>query len=333
MTVWDVPDARADGITVVLPTWNRAAGLRRTLDGLAAQESPGVDWDVVVVASGSDPVAHRVVSELPFPSPFDLRVVDEERTGASNARNRGLAASRRVVAFIDDDCWPEPTWLREITGPVLDGRWSACGGRVRLDAAVSRPPWLGDALLSFLSEYDRGDESVELGPEDYLLTANAAFDAARLSAAGGFDPALGPNAGVPMVDDDVDVCRKVRRSGGRIGYVPTAVVVHDLPPSRLRPAYLLGRMHAQGRSDWLLGRQELGRRVDRGVAAALGQLVREQRSILRQGPWHRSVALHSAGSLCRAAGFVRQSVSPRSGSLSPAPRRRKGAGARPAGPG
>ena len=304
-----MPSPRADGVTVVVPTWNRRAGLERALRGLEAQNDPPVDWDVVVVASAGDPIAHQVAAG-PWTLP-GLRVVDEARPGASTARNRGLSVSRSVVAFLDDDCRPEPDWLARITAPVLEGRWAGAGGRVRLDAEVDVPRWMGDALLAFLAEYDRGEHDRLLDATDFLLTANAAFDAGLLAAAGGFDPLLGPNAGRPMVDDDVDVCRKVRAAGGAIGYVADAVVVHDLPASRLRPSYLVRRMLAQGRSDWLLDRAELATRPDRGARAGLGQLAREQRSILRQGPWHRSVLLHSAGSAARAAGYLQEAAVPR----------------------
>ncbi|MHB1853783.1 MAG: glycosyltransferase family 2 protein [Acidimicrobiales bacterium] len=300
--------SRPEGVTVVVPSWNRPAGLARALEALGAQHAPGLDWEVVVVASAADPVAHRVVAEADRPG---VRVVDEARPGASNARNRGLSVSRRVVAFLDDDCWPEPDWLERITAPVRSGRWTACGGRVRLDRAVPVPAWMGDALLAFLAEYNRGGEDRLLAADDYLLTANAAFDADALAAAGGFDPRLGPYAGRPMVDDDVDVCRKVRAAGGTIGYVAGALVTHELIEARLRPSYVLRRMQAQGRSDWLLDRTVLSSRPDRGAGDGLRQLAREQRSILRQGPWHRSVLLHSAGSLARAGGYLQEAAAAR----------------------
>ena len=314
--------ARAPGISVVVPTWNRPAGLRRALSGLAAQEDPGGPWDVVVVASADDRDAPGVVAQLAGTLPVPVTVVSEPRPGASRARNRGLAASRRVVAFLDDDCRPEPPWLRLITAPVVSGEWAGAGGRVVADPSVPRPRWLGDALLAYLAEYDRGPEPGELGPDDFLLTANAAFDAGLLEAAGGFDPLLGPTAGRPTVNDDVDVCRKVRAAGGRILYVPSAVVVHELPVGRLAPGYVLRRMHAQGRSDWLLDRREHAGSPDRGVGGAAVQLGRELRSILRQGPWHRSVALHAGGSVARAAGFAREAL-----------RRRGAGGAQPGAPG
>ena len=299
---------RPQGITVVLPTWNRPLGLRRALEGLANQSGPGVEWDVTVVASAGDAAARPVVGAVAARMPVPVKVVDEPEPGASRARNRGLETSRRVVAFVDDDCVPGPGWLTAITRPVLGGEWAGAGGRVVADPAVARPRWLGDALVSYLAEYDRGGDPHPLADDDFLLTANAAFDADLLTAAGGFDPLLGPTAGRPTVNDDVDVCRKVRAAGGRILYVPSAVVVHELPAGRLSPGYLVRRMHAQGRSDWMLDRDTNAAARDRGLGAAGRQLGGELSSILRQGPWHRPVALHAAGSVARAAGFAREAL-------------------------
>jgi len=272
------------------------------------QDPPGAEWEIVVVASAADPLATPVVDAVAPRLPVPARIVVEPRPGASRARNAGLAASRAVVAFLDDDCVPERRWLTSITAPVLAGEAAGTGGRVVPDPAVAVPRWLGDALVDFLARYDRGPDPVDLMPDDYLLTANAAFDAALLAGAGGFDPLLGPTAGRPTVDDDVDVCRKVFRAGGRIRYVPEAVVVHDLPRSRLRPGYVLRRMYAQGVSDWLLDRETLVASRSRGTGAAVGRASRELSTILRQGPWHRSVLLHAAGSVARAAGFTRQAL-------------------------
>jgi glycosyltransferase involved in cell wall biosynthesis len=269
---------------------------------------------VVVVASAADPGVAPVVDAMRDVLPVPVTVVEEPRSGASAARNRGLRESAAVVAFLDDDCRPEPRWLADITAPVLAGDCAGTGGRVVADPSVTRPRWLGDALLAYLAEYDRGPEPAVLAPDDFVLTANAAFDAGLLADIGGFDTNLGPDAGRPMVDDDVDLCLRVVRAGGAIHYVPTAVVVHDLPEGRLRPGYLLRRMYSQGRSDWRLDRKE-----DRAEPAgpgpsarrAAGRLASELRAVLPQGPWHPSVALHAAGAAARAAGYTRQALSGR----------------------
>ncbi|HET6793776.1 MAG TPA: glycosyltransferase [Acidimicrobiales bacterium] len=298
--------ARRPGVTVVVPSWRRPDGLRDALSGLARQADPGVDWDVVVVASASDPGVAGVVAGVDLPAP--VTVVDEPLPGASRARNRGLAASRKVVAFLDDDCRPSATWLASITAPVLAGRAGGTGGPVVADPAVGRPRWLGEALLAYLAAYDRGDVDRELAADDFVLTANAAFDADLVESVGGFDPALGPTAGRPTVDDDVDLCRRVAAVGGSLAYVAGAVVVHDLPAGRLTPTYMVRRVYAQGRSDWLLDRDELRGEPGRGAGLALPRLRGELAAILPQGPWKPAVALHAACSAARAAGFIREAV-------------------------
>ncbi|HZU74567.1 MAG TPA: glycosyltransferase family 2 protein [Acidimicrobiales bacterium] len=306
--------ARRPGVTVVVPSWHRPEGLGRALDGLARQSPTPPAWDVVVVASAGDPGVAPVVEAARRRLPVAVAVVSEPRSGASAARNRGLRESAAVVAFLDDDCRPEPTWLDRITAPVLEGVCAGAGGRVVADPAVDRPRWLGDALLAYLAEYDRGPDESTLDGGDFVLTANAAFDTAVLDAVGGFDVELGPDAGRPLVDDDVDLCRRVMATGAVIRYVPGAVVVHDLPATRLSPAYLLRRMYAQGRSDWTLDRKSGGpRRPPASARAALSRLGAELPGLLGQGPWHPSVALHAAGAVARAAGYTRQSLAARPG--------------------
>ena len=71
-------------------------------------------------------------------------------------------------------------------------------------------------MVPYLADFHPADEEIDLRDlpegtlnEPYLLTANAAFTAAILHKSGGFDPLLGPRAGVPFVNDDLALCRAV----------------------------------------------------------------------------------------------------------------------------
>ena len=247
-------------ITVVLPTFRRPDALTRLLGSLAGQADPGGPWDLVVVDNDDRPGA-EVTLEPMRPSLPPVLLVREPRRGAAHARNAGIAAARgEIIAFVDDDVVPGPEWLRNLVAPIVAGRCEGTGGRVQLDPTTRLPPWLGEGWTGYLSDYDRGDEERELGTDDYVLTACAAFRTDLVRDVGGFDPVLGPRPNVPMVNDDIDLCRRVRAGGGRIRYVPGARVVHELPAERLTRGYLLRRTYAQGRSDWLLDRDENGSR-------------------------------------------------------------------------
>lgn len=303
-------------VTVVLPTHRRPDSLRRVLVGLARQRDPGVPWDLVVVDNDGPPgtaVAQRAgFASLPVPT----RVVVEPVLGASIARNRGIAeATGSLVAFIDDDVVPDDDWLEQLVEPLLARRCDAVGGQVVLDPTVAVPPWLSGWLRPYLAEFHPSDEEIDLRhlpegvlTEPYLLTANAAFTADVLARCGGLDPLLGPRHGVPMVNDDLSLSRRVVAAGGTIHYRPAARVTHELPSHRLRRRYFVRRLYAQGRSDWMLDRELFGSTRSAGVNTATIVFLREMARLLRSGSMLRPRHTFLWCETARRAGFLREAL-------------------------
>src|SRR5207253_389114 len=76
-----------------------------TLEALRDLDYPA--FEVIVVNDGSTDETARIVSTYPY------RDISEENQGLSRARNTGIAAATgEIVAFIDDDAYPDPHWLR-----------------------------------------------------------------------------------------------------------------------------------------------------------------------------------------------------------------------------
>ena len=296
-------------ITVVLPTYRRPEGLGRALRALAAQHDPGVPWELLVVDNDDGPQAAAVFEAHRRRLPVAASLVHEASPGATPARNAGIErASGDICVFIDDDVVPEDCWLARLVAPMITGAADAAGGPVSLDPAVGLPHWLGPDWLGYLANYDRGAEQHLLAGDVFGVTANAAFRTHTLRALGGFDEALGPRRGSPLVNDDLDLCRRVAAAGGRIVYVPDAVVVHDVPAHRLTPRYMLRRAYAQGRSDWLLNRT---RNSGRPLGGAQGIVVHAERLLadrVRDGLWHPDVAMGAALALAVAAGGLREAA-------------------------
>ena len=95
-------------LSVVICSLNGAIGVDRCLHALAAQKD--VDLEVIVVDDGSTDATSDTARE------HSVTVIRHETNrGAAAARNTGLhAASAPIVAFLDDDCEPEPEWAREL---------------------------------------------------------------------------------------------------------------------------------------------------------------------------------------------------------------------------
>lgn len=300
-------------VSVVIPTYRRAS-LARTLRGLGVQETD-LGFEVLVVDNDAAGSAAGIVAEHAGTIDAPVRHIVEAQSGSAYARNRGIAeATAPVLALLDDDVEPQPGWLAAVVEPILSGRTEATGGRVVLDPTVARPSWFDESGIGgYITSFHLDDAERELTEDEFVVTANAAFDTEILRRTGGFDPRFGPRGRINLGGDDVHVTRKFRKLGGRVHYVPGAVVVHDLPAARLGPRYLLRRAWWVGRSDWVLNADTLGTRRYGGAAVALDWYARELRRRRAEGLRSSTVLFHAlcdtartAGSLVGAASLSRQ---------------------------
>jgi glycosyltransferase involved in cell wall biosynthesis len=112
-------------VSVVINTFNRAGMLAATLDALRRQDGP--EFEVVVVNGPSDDGTGALLAARAG----DLRVVDCPERHLSRSRNLGIdAAAGDVVAFVDDDAIPEPSWLAELAAAYDDPAIAGAGGVV-----------------------------------------------------------------------------------------------------------------------------------------------------------------------------------------------------------
>jgi glycosyltransferase involved in cell wall biosynthesis len=260
-----VSAAAAPPVSLVIVSRQRPRHLRRALTAVAQLDHPEVE--VIVVA---DPAAADDVSA----AAWDVRLCVFDIANVSAARNLGLAhAAAPVVAFLDDDAVPEPTWLTRLTAPFADPEVTAAAGFVRGRSGLA---WQWRAMMVTPQGFDRPlavPEGVSLhrsgaGSAVKAQGTNAAFRADALRAAGGFDPAF------RFYLDDADVSLRLAARGGLTAVVPGAVVHHgfaegpyrraDRVPRDLfeigRSLALFLRRHAGGPSEAALARHRSAER-------------------------------------------------------------------------
>ena len=91
-------------ISVIIPLYNKASSIERTLRSVLGQRV--LPREVIVVDDGSTDDSASIVERIDSPL---VRLLRQENRGVSAARNRAMAeASGRWVALLDgDDCWEE----------------------------------------------------------------------------------------------------------------------------------------------------------------------------------------------------------------------------------
>jgi O-antigen biosynthesis protein len=201
-------DLRLPPVSVVVCSHNGERTLRDCLDGLLALDYP--DFEVIVVDDGSTDGTAAI------PTQYGFRVITTEHRGLASARNTGLAAaSREIVAYIDDDARPDPDWLTFLATSFLTTSHVGIGGPNvdypgdgEVAECVARAP--GGPIHVLVSDTEA----------EHLPGCNFAFRKAALEGVGGFD------ARFWTAGDDVDLCWRLRDEGWTLGFSPGAVVWH-----------------------------------------------------------------------------------------------------------
>lgn len=99
-------------ISVIIPTFNRAAMLSATLESLAGQTLPTDQYEIVVVDDGSRDATPETCRG--FASRMTVNYLHIENSGISAAKNAGILAARgRILLFADDDDIADSRLLEE----------------------------------------------------------------------------------------------------------------------------------------------------------------------------------------------------------------------------
>ncbi|WP_368416899.1 glycosyltransferase family 2 protein [Falsiroseomonas sp.] len=262
----------APALTAIICTHARPHYLAACLAGLGAQQ--GGACDTVVVDSASAGPAAAEIARLAMAA--GARLIRTERAGLSHARNLGLAASGATwTAFLDDDAVPAPDWAARMAAAIaaLPPEAAALGGRIIPEWESPLPGWWPPALRGVLTivEWDGvGEQGRNLPPGVAVYGANMAFRTDALQEIGGFPEELGRVGNRLLSGEEVEALDRLRARGLRVFYDGRIVVRHSIQRDRLKPGWLLSRLHWQGATDALRDRR---RGVALRMAGAAAKLV------------------------------------------------------------
>jgi GT2 family glycosyltransferase len=199
-------------VSVIVPTYRRDELLQRCLQALLVQTFPASEYEIIIADNGGDPATARLVRDASQSSTVDLKYLKAAHVcGPAAARNRGWkAASGSIIAFTDDDCIPDPSWLENGLQTMSHGT-DAVAGRVVMPLPV-RP-----------THYERDAAGLTTGE---FVTANCFCRKSALEAVGGFDERF-----TAAWREDSDLQFSLLAIGKTIVRAENAVVVHPIRPA------------------------------------------------------------------------------------------------------
>ena len=259
-------------ISVVVCSYNGAHTIRDCCAGLQQLEYP--NFEVIVVNDGSVDATPDIVSQ------YDFRLISTENRGLSNARNTGWQEARGdIIAYIDDDAYPDPHWLTYMAAAFMRSEHVGIGG-------PNLPPPGDGPIADCVANSPGGPLHVLFSDTaaEHIPGCNMAFRKTALQAIGGFDPQF------RTAGDDVDMCWRLQQQGWTIGFSPAAMVWHHRRNSvkaywKQQQGY--GRAEALLEKKWpekynVAGHLSWGGRI---YGKGLSQMVQWSRGRIYQGTW------------------------------------------------
>lgn len=174
------------GISVVIPTYQRCASVRRTLEALMRQTMAATEYEVIVAIDGSDDGTKEMIEA--FQAPYRLHAVWQPNRGRAAARNAGIRLARGdLVVFLDDDMEPAPGFLRAHHDAHPRGSRRAVVGPAPIVADASSPPIVHYRRSGMSAHQERlAQPGYKLGFRD-VYTGNLSLGRAVLLEVSGFD--------------------------------------------------------------------------------------------------------------------------------------------------
>jgi glycosyltransferase involved in cell wall biosynthesis len=197
-------------ISVVVPTYRRPHLLRKCLDALRRQTYPTSEFEIIIVSDGPDQMTQHVVDSFSKDGHSIRYLHLPTKKGPAAARNLGWQmANGSLIAFTDDDCLVDSTWLENFWKEYAESS-GACAFTGRIIVPVNEKP----------TDYQR---NIQLLEKAEFVTANCACSKSALEVTGGFDEQFSM-----AWREDTDLHFKLIENNIPITNVKEAVVVHPV---------------------------------------------------------------------------------------------------------
>jgi glycosyltransferase involved in cell wall biosynthesis len=204
-------------ISIVIPTYQRPALLRRCLDALSRQILTDETYEVIVVSDGFDAATARMIALFKKTHPdFPLSFyATSTHSGPAAARNFGWRhAHAELIAFTDDDCIPDSRWVASLLMSYRSSNKPYAVFTGRTHVPISDRP----------TDYERNIAYLERAE---FITANCACTKNVLTLVDGFDERF-----KMAWREDTDLQFKLMENDIPIIVVATAHVIHPVRKHR-----------------------------------------------------------------------------------------------------
>jgi len=227
-------------LDVVVPTYNRSALLRKTIQSLLSAPVPeGLDVTIIVVDNNSKDDTRDVVLTMQAGAKLSVEYVQQPLQGLSHARNAGIGAGKGdLVGVIDDDEEVQEDWYKTVAREFGDPETQFIGGPYLPNCEIDLPDWLPPGYNGVIGIVEaRPRQPFGESFPGNLQGGNAVFRREVFERVGLYDVHLGRAGKGLLSEEDAEFYRRLLAAGLRGFHVPDLAIYHYIPATRLTRRY------------------------------------------------------------------------------------------------
>jgi glycosyltransferase involved in cell wall biosynthesis len=238
-------------ISVIIPTFNNANSIDRTLKGLVETNKGELSIEIIIVDNNSNDSTKSIVQA--YSGLLNINYLFEKKPGKNCALNCAIQNVElgNIVIFTDDDVDPDKNWFLSIYDICKRyPKHSVFGGRINVVYPFEHTPdWvLDDHILSFAFTYHNYSE-VEciykgqdhpFGPNFWVR--KEVFKNGRM-----FNEMIGPSPNKGSLGDEAEFLINLIQEGYEIVYSPETIVGHRVKAEVLSLNGICRRAYRHGR--------------------------------------------------------------------------------------
>ena len=261
-------------ITLIICTYNREKYIGPLLESIAKNDYPSSDYEILLVDNNCTDHTRQVCDAFAAAHPeIQFRYVVEGEQGLSAARNKGIKEAKGdIILYVDDDALVDTNYIRTYaehfaTHPAT----MAAGGPIEPLYETKEPEWMSPYTKALLTAWmNYGDKEREYPKGRYPGGGNAAYRKVVFEQVGLFNTELGRKGSLLLASEEKDIFDKMHALGMQVMYLPTPVLHHCIPQTKLEEDYF-NRLTLQiGRSERMRTRAiSKGKYLKRLVAEAI----------------------------------------------------------------
>lgn len=228
-------------ITAIICTYNRAKYIGPLLESLAANDLPKIEYEILLVDNNCTDKTREICDAYAAAHPdVQFRYTVEPVQGLSAARNRGIREAKgEIIVYIDDDALVDTHYLRDYAEWFASHpETMACGGPIIPLYETAEPDWMTPYTKSLLTAWmDYGNKPRKYPKGRFPGGGNAAYRKSVFEKAGLFNTELGRKGNNLMGAEEKDIFDKMQTLGMQIMYIPSPVLHHIIPQTKLEKEY------------------------------------------------------------------------------------------------